>query len=500
MDVTTRSSSTPARKQSQKRSQALKQAQSRAQSRTPIRSWARRQRDLPRRLLDAVLTWFIADRHADYGFAVMRIASGSFLLGWLLINLPIASRIWGPGSGYWQPYREILGYGFPFNLLQSAGPGVFWLWYLVTIALVVAFLLGWRTRVVTPLLFIAYTALNGQNTPISDGGNYFIRIMLIYLILVDVSRRWSLDAKRRARKQAPESQTGSVLHNIGLCLVIAQVCTVYLEAGLYKVQGTLWQNGTAVYYPLQSVAYGVFPPLADLLTYFMLPVFIATYVTVLAQVAFPFLLFNTLTRRIVLVMLLGMHLSIAVAMGLPFFSGIMASADAVLVSGATWIAIVAWLRTALTQNRLARGLGEKVTAWRAARGAGTGSASSRTGESAQGRSTGSADAEAVEPAHDGADAPVDAWAAEPASDDADGEGAADSPAGAKAAKAAGVDPSAEASTEASTAASTEASDKARTEPSSEASAEKSSRGSSGRRSGRRAGTRPQNIGGAGTKA
>jgi len=326
----------------------------------PVRTWLTAQKGLPGRTLDRVVTWFIADRHSDYGIAVMRIASGSFLLGWLLLNLPIASRIWGPGSQYWQPYREILGYNAPFNALQQAGPGLFWLWYVITIALVIAFLLGWRTRFVTPLLFIAYTTLNGQNTPISDGGNYFIRIMLIYLILMDASRRWSLDARRRARTEKPETQTGSVLHNIGLCLVIAQICIVYLEAGLYKVQGSLWQSGTAVYYPLQSVAYGPFPQLADLLTYFALPVVIATYVTVLAQIAFPFLLFHRITRRIGLILLLGMHVSIAVIMGLPFFSGIMASADAVLVSGATWIAIVTWLRTALTENRLARGVREKA--------------------------------------------------------------------------------------------------------------------------------------------
>ena len=322
----------------------------------PVRDWLRAQRSAPGRLLDAVTTWFIADRHSSYGIAVMRIASGAFLLGWLLVNLPIASRIWGPGSAYWQPYREILGYNGVFGALQHAGPVPFWLWYVATIALALAFTLGWRTRIVTPLLFIFYTTLNGQNTPISDGGNYFIRIMLIYLILMDVSRRWSLDARRRARQESRETQTGSVLHNIGLCLVIAQICTVYLEAGLYKVQGTLWQNGTAVYYPLQSVAYGIFPPLADLLTYFALPVFIATYVTVLAQIAFPFMLFHRITRRIVLLALLGMHLSIAVVMGLPFFSGIMASADAVLVSGATWVAIVGWLRLVITENPLARRL------------------------------------------------------------------------------------------------------------------------------------------------
>lgn len=326
------------------------------QDSTPIRTWIRGQRDSPRRLFDRVVAWFISDRHADYGFAVMRIASGLFLLGWLLANLPIASKIWGPGSAYWQPYREVLGYKFPLNVLQEAGPGLFWAWYVVTIALVIAFVLGWRTRFITPLLFIAYTAINAQNTPIADGGNYFIRIMLIYLILVDVSRRWSLDSRRRAAKKSVETQVGSVLHNIGLCMVVAQVCLVYLEAGLYKVQGTLWQNGTAVYYPLQSEAYGVFPPLADLLTYFALPVFIVTYVSVLAQIAFPFLLFNKITRRVALILMLGMHLGIALLMGLPFFSGIMASADAVLVSGATWVAIVGWLQLTLSKIPLVQKL------------------------------------------------------------------------------------------------------------------------------------------------
>lgn len=44
-----------------------------------------------------------------------------------------------------------------------------------------------------------------------------------------------------------------------------------------------------------------------------------------------------------MVTILGMHIGIAVVMGLPFFSGIMASADAVLVSSATWLTIQRWL-------------------------------------------------------------------------------------------------------------------------------------------------------------
>lgn len=294
-------------------------------------------------LLNQVIGWFVDARHADYGLAVMRMASGFLVSAWLLLNISVAARIWGPGSAYWEPYRDVLGYKWPLNALRDAGAGMFWFWYLFTLLLALAFMVGWRTRIVTPLLFVFYAGLNAQNVAIADGGNYFFRIMLIYLIFADVSRRWSLDSRRRALKNSRETESGTVLHNLALCLVVAQLCMVYLEAGLYKVQGSLWQNGTAMYYPLASDFYGVFPSLSDLATRFSWVVVLVTYFSVLIQIAFTFMLFNRITRRLALIGILGMHLGIALLMGLPFFSGIMAAADAVLVSGATWVAIMAWL-------------------------------------------------------------------------------------------------------------------------------------------------------------
>lgn len=312
-----------------------------------IRGWVFKNRWTPVKLLNLALAWFVGNRHGDYGFAVMRIVSGVLTLGWLVLNIPVAARIWGPGSAYWDGYRDVLGYQWPLDLLRNAGAGPFWLWYLATIALAIAFVLGWRTRVITPLFFAFYAGINAQNVAIADGGNYFLRVMLIYLVFADVSRRWSLDSRRRTRKNLRESEAGTVLHNLALILVVGQLCLVYLEAGLYKVQGTLWQNGTAMYYPLQSDAYGVFPWMSDLATNFAPAVVVVTYLSVLIQIAFPFMLFNRITRRIALIGILTMHLGIAILMGLPFFSGVMASADAVLVSGATWVLIVGWLgRTA----------------------------------------------------------------------------------------------------------------------------------------------------------
>ncbi|MFJ6415968.1 HTTM domain-containing protein [Paeniglutamicibacter sp. NPDC091659] len=320
-----------------------------------ILNWVSNHKDAPANLIAKIVDWFVLNRNADYGLAVMRMASGTLILGWLLQNIPVANRIWGPGSAYWDPYRAVLGYKWPLDILREAGTGFFWGWYAVAILLAIAFIFGWRTRVITPLFFVFYTAINAQNTPIADGGNYFIRIMLIYMIFADISRRWSLDARRRSlRGNNSETQIGTVLHNLALCLIVAQLCLVYFEAGMYKVQGSLWQSGEAMYYPISSKAYGIFPWLSELLTANTWMVVLLTYFTVVVQIAFPFLLFNRVTRRIALISILGMHVGIAVVMGLPFFSGIMASADAVLVSAATWVTIATWLGIQF------RGIGRRV--------------------------------------------------------------------------------------------------------------------------------------------
>lgn len=310
-----------------------------------IRAWIAKNKSFGSDALSWIYRWFTENRNASYGLAVMRIASGLFILGWLLFNIPVAAKIWGPGSAYLEPYRSVLGYKWPLDILRDAGVGFFVFWYAVAILLAILFVAGWQTRIITPLFFIFYTAINAQNTPISDGGNYFIRIMLIYLIFADLSKRWSVDSwlRQRKGKKKREFEVVTVLHNIALCLVVAQLCLVYLEAGLYKVQGDLWQNGTAMYYPVSSEAYGIFPWLSGLITANSWIVSLITYVTVVAQIAFPFMLFHKISRRIALVMILGMHIGIAVVMGLPFFSGIMASADAVLVSSTTWIIIQKWL-------------------------------------------------------------------------------------------------------------------------------------------------------------
>ena len=141
-------------------------------------------------------------------------------------------------------------------------------------------------------------------------------------------------AVRRARSDEPRTVCdvlANLAHNAGLFVIMAQVCFIYATAGWYKVQGTRWQDGTAVYYPLKLDYFTPWPGLADMMASNGTMIMLLGYGTVIVQVAFPFTLFNRRLKNVLLTIMIIDHASIAVIMGLPFFSAAMISADLVFL-------------------------------------------------------------------------------------------------------------------------------------------------------------------------
>lgn len=140
-----------------------------------------------------------------------------------------------------------------------------------------------------------------------------------------------------ARRHAPgEPRTvldmlANLAHNGALVVIMGEVCLLYASAGWYKVQGSRWQDGTALYYPLHLDYFSPWPSLADALASSGTLVMLLTYGTVIVQVAFPFTLLNRRAKNVMLVLLMLEHIGIAVALGLPFFSLAAIAADAVFL-------------------------------------------------------------------------------------------------------------------------------------------------------------------------
>ncbi|WP_405556308.1 HTTM domain-containing protein [Streptomyces sp. NBC_01171] len=287
-----------------------------------------------------------------YAASVLRIGYGFLYLGFLLREFPHRHEIWGPDSP-WTPAlaRQLFGQtGWNSFLTLSDDRAWLELCYAAAVVTSTLFLLGWRTRITSVLFALVVTSFHARAIFMTDGGDNLILLMSLYLVLTACGRRWSLDARRVRAKAAradgaqQEPVKGplvqelrdaritltTVVHNCGMFLIAAQVCFLYGSAGLYKVQGAMWGSGTALHYVLHLELFRPWPALSQFVDAHTTLIAVAGYMTVLLQVAFPFVLFGRL-KYPVLVMLLGMHLGIAVLMGLPLFSGAMIIADAVFL-------------------------------------------------------------------------------------------------------------------------------------------------------------------------
>ncbi|MDT0342223.1 HTTM domain-containing protein [Streptomyces sp. DSM 44938] len=149
---------------------------------------------------------------------------------------------------------------------------------------------------------------------------------------------------------------GNLVHNAALLVIMAEVCVIYATAGWYKIQGSRWQDGTAVYYPMQLDYFNVWPEISEFLGDSGLIIMALTYGTVMVQVAFPFALLNRRAKNVLLVVMIGEHIGIAVLLGLPFFSLAMIAMDSVFLPTAflLWLGSRARRVTEPVRRRLRR--------------------------------------------------------------------------------------------------------------------------------------------------
>ncbi|MEU2333154.1 HTTM domain-containing protein [Streptomyces sp. NPDC013172] len=279
-------------------------------------------------------------------------------------------------------------------LLASDGQAFFEVFYFLAVLSSALLLVGWRTRATSLLFMVGVLSLQNRSVFMGDGGDNVLHLMSFYLVFTRCGQVWSLDARRAARAsmasratdrvgpalwaasglvlvaaaltgrtgggwlvpavlwatwagaalwwaagrwaRTPEPRilldvVANVLHNGALFVIMAEACLIYATAGWYKIQGSRWQDGTAVYYPLHLDYFSPWPALADLLSANGTMVMLVTYGTVIVQVAFPFTLFNRRVKNVLLAAMITEHAVIAVVLGLPFFSLAMIAADSVFL-------------------------------------------------------------------------------------------------------------------------------------------------------------------------
>lgn len=281
------------------------------------------------------------------GASVFRIVAGLTILYQYLISYYQRHYLFGP-DGVWpfDTFLESLAGTRSFSLYAvSRDPLAFEVIFHLGIVVTALWVLGWRTRLLTPLTYVFLWSLHERASFLLDGGDNVLQIVLFYAIFADVGAYFSWDANRlRAARQrgGAQRQVFAMLHSAALLAFALQLCLVYGVAGLYKVQGELWQSGTAMYYVMRVNEF-TWPGYSEYI-YLNVPLTIAlTYLTVAFQVSFPFMLFlNRWTRRLALLAGFSFHLGIGVFMGLVTFSALMISVELALIADNEYRQIGRW--------------------------------------------------------------------------------------------------------------------------------------------------------------
>lgn len=298
------------------------------------------------RAIDFVERWLFSGKKSLYGLAVTRIVFGLTAFGLLATNFATRLYTFGSGSAWNGELAEPVS-DFPKIWIFSAFHAVagndvaFTLLYLLLMALAVLFVLGWRFRIVLPVFFVLWVGFIEMNDMVGDQGDNMFRIALVLMFFADPAARWSLDARRRAKGEwfpvgTSGNHLGTVLHNLALVALTAQVAFVYASGGLYKAQGSPWAEGYAVYNPLHTMRFGTWPILSDLITAWGPAVAIGTWGSIVLQITFLLMLLSRPTRLFALFGILSFHVMIGVLMGLPWFSLTMIAIDSIFIRDRSW--------------------------------------------------------------------------------------------------------------------------------------------------------------------
>ncbi|MFI1001368.1 HTTM domain-containing protein [Streptomyces galbus] len=195
--------------------------------------------------------------------------------------------------------------------------------------------LGIGGRLVLLLHWILLWSIYQRQIAILDGGDNLAYVVIPMLLLTRCYSHFSISTglARTIGSRVPEAlrATSTPFHNLGVLSVALQMCLVYVTSGLYKVQGKLWQDGTALFYVMRVPEFTL-PGVSDIVYNNDLLVFFGTYATVIFLVYFPLGILVPRLRPWAAVTSIGFHISIAVFMGLTGFALTMAACDLIFLS------------------------------------------------------------------------------------------------------------------------------------------------------------------------
>ena len=265
---------------------------------------------------------------------LIRIATGLLLLwsfGWLAADLRgyLGWEGWVDQEMFREARRETLEWslwsGVPDRMLGPA-----WGLGMVVIALFTA---GVASRLTAPLAWAIAVSTTQRNSIIIHGFEQILTLWLFTLAVCGSSGlAYSVDRLIAVRRRGWHPPAPSVAANVGIRLIQVTLAILYGAAGVAKLRGGSWWDGSAIMKILGNAEFRPF----DMTWIVGLPggvylLNLAAHLALWTEVLYPVLIWKPAFRRWVLGSVVAMHAGIALTMGLTEFSLVMLAGNLAFV-------------------------------------------------------------------------------------------------------------------------------------------------------------------------
>jgi hypothetical protein len=228
-------------------------------------------------------------------------------------------------------------------LLANGQPWFVIVYFAVTALVALCVLFGVRTKISLLAMWILTIGLYDRNPATNQAGEALFMAIQFWALFLPIERVWSVDAAV-ANSDTPDDLDRRNFASLGTFCYLVQLTFVYVMSGLLKT-GDAWRDGTAVFYALSLESwvsgFGVW------IRGFSSFGYVATYATIVLELAAPVFFFIPWRRDLFRFMICGllclMHIGFTASLHISIFGLTDIVALLPLLPGAAFTRLRHWL-------------------------------------------------------------------------------------------------------------------------------------------------------------
>ncbi len=288
--------------------------------------------------------WFTPAR--PHTLCVIRILTGAMMF--------YTHLVWAYGSSEfmaedaWIPASVARETALPYawsHLFYVESPTVLMLLHVGALVVFLLLTLGVFSRVMAVAAWLLTVAYCHRMQGALFGLDQINAMLGMYLMLGPCGAVYSFDRWWKTRgSEAPAEVQPSVAANIAIRLIQVHLCVIYLFSGIGKTKGSMWWDGSAVWFSVANYEYQSL----DMTWIVSAPWLIAllSHLTLFWELFYCALIWPRRTRPIMLAIAVGVHGGIMLFLGMITFGGVMLIANLAFVSPE----VFGWLESKLRRG------------------------------------------------------------------------------------------------------------------------------------------------------